>query len=416
VTINDGSGRSEFGNDDGMSASVSVTNDRFYRKGLLGPLAIAESYIEGDWTCDDLTSLIRIFIKNRQSIDRSNSWKVKLSSFGHRLFHWFHANTRRGSLKNIGAHYDLGNEFYSLWLDETMAYSSGIFRQQSDSLKTASLEKFDRICRKLDLGADDNVLEIGTGFGGFAIHAAESYGCDVTTTTISEQQFQLAESRFKNSSAESQISLLKTDYRDLTGKFDKLVSIEMIEAVGHRFLDQYFQKCGSLLRNDGSMVLQAIVMPERNYQRYLNSVDFIRRYVFPGGNLPTLASMLDSAGRSSDLRMVHAEDLAPHYAETLKRWRVAFQSRLQDVLDQGYPQRFIRLWTFYLCYCEAAFAERQIGVLQVQFDKPGCLRDPIELTDHAAGGLRVSEVAAEAVSPCSKEERNSSKEYTNECC
>jgi len=297
VTIDDSKGRCEFGTDDGMSASVTVTNNRFYRKGLLGPLAIAESYIEGDWTCDDLTSLIRIFIKNRQSIDRSNSWKVKLSSFGHRLFHWFHANTRRGSLKNIAAHYDLGNEFYSLWLDETMAYSSGIFRKHSESLQTASLEKFDRICRKLDVQADDHVLEIGTGFGGFALHAVENYGCDVTTTTISQQQFEMAESRFKNSSAGSQVSLLNTDYRDLTGQFDKLVSIEMIEAVGHRFLDQYFQKCSSLLGDDGSMLLQAIVMPERNYQRYLNSVDFIRRYVFPGGNLPSIASMLDSAGR-----------------------------------------------------------------------------------------------------------------------
>ncbi|MCL4141485.1 UNVERIFIED_CONTAM: hypothetical protein GTU68_040578 [Idotea baltica] len=267
-----------------------------------------------------------------------------------------------------------------------MAYSSGIFHDDSMSMKQASIEKFDRASRKLNLDRSDKLLEIGTGFGGYALHAAENFGCDVTTTTISQAQFDFAKSRFENSDASDKINLLQRDYRDLNGKYDKIVSIEMIEAVGHRFLDQFFQKCSSLLRQDGSMLLQAIVMPERGYSRYLNSVDFIQRHVFPGGCLPSLASLLESVGRSSDMRFVHAEDMAPHYAETLNRWKQSFHSQLDQIRSQGYPERLIRLWSFYLSYCEAAFAERQIGVLQIQFDKPECRRDPIQIGKRAAAG------------------------------
>jgi cyclopropane-fatty-acyl-phospholipid synthase len=328
--------------------------------------------------------LIRIFLQNRRAIDQSNRLPVKIANFGSRLFHWLHSNTRRGSLKNIEAHYDLGNDFYELWLDKTMAYSSGVFLNRSVSLQEASEEKFDRICRKLKLRPRDQVLEIGTGFGGFALHAAEKFGCNVTTTTISKQQFEFARTRFQTSEKNAKIELLQQDYRDLNGKYDKLVSIEMIEAVGHRFLDQYFRKCSSLLREDGSLVLQAIVMPERGYDRYLNSVDFIQRYVFPGGCLPSLGTILESVGRTTDLRFVHAEDMAPHYAETLRRWRAAFFSNLDEVRRQGYSEKLIRLWTFYLCYCEAAFEERRIGVLQIQFDKPLRRDDPIHISHHAA--------------------------------
>jgi cyclopropane-fatty-acyl-phospholipid synthase len=414
VMIVGGEGRKQFGTDDQLSAIVAVKRNRFYRKAMLGPLSIAESFIDGDWDCRDLTTLIRIFLKNRQAIDQSRQWRVQLANFGYRVFHWLHSNTRRGSSRNIAAHYDLGNDFYRLWLDETMAYSSGVFLDNTRTMEEASIEKFDRVCRKLDLQPDDQLLEIGTGFGGLALHAAENFNCDVTTTTISQKQLKFAQSRFDSSVSSEQISLLKQDYRDLAGKFDKIVSIEMIEAVGHRFLDQFFHKCSSLLRDDGSMVLQAIVMPERSHKRYLNSVDFIQRYVFPGGSLPSLASMLESVGRSSDMRFVHAEDMAPHYAETLKRWRIAFHSQLDEVRRRGYSEKLIRLWTFYLCYCEAAFAERQIGVLQVQFDKPGCTRDPIEIGDRAAA-KSVTEPMGNMPS-FTQSFRNQKKELSSECC
>jgi cyclopropane-fatty-acyl-phospholipid synthase len=250
------------------------------------------------------------------------------------------------------------------------------------------VEKFDRVCRKLDLRPEDHVLEIGTGWGGFAIHAARHYGCRVTTTTISREQFHVAQQRIGAAGLTDRVTLLQADYRDLHGQYDKLVSIEMVEAVGHRFLGDYFRQCGRLLRRDGSLVLQSIVMPERGYSQYLRSVDFIQRYVFPGGCLPSLAAMLEAAGRTTDLRFVHAEDFAPHYAETLRQWRRAFHARLDDVRRLGYPDEFIRLWNYYLCYCEAAFEERYVGVLQIQLDQPGCRRDPILLSRHAAAERR----------------------------
>jgi cyclopropane-fatty-acyl-phospholipid synthase len=271
-----------------------------------------------------------------------------------------------------------------LWLDDTWSYSSGVFSSPNTTLRDASIEKLDRVCRKLDLRRGDHLLEIGTGWGGLAIHAAQHYGCRVTTTTISRQQFDLASRRIEAAGLTERITLLLHDYRDLTGRFDKLASIEMIEAVGHQYLDTYFRKCAQLLTPEGSMVLQAIVMPERHYEEYLHSVDFIRRYIFPGGSLPSLASVLESVGRSSQLRFVHAEDFAPHYAETLRRWRKAFRERLADVRTLGYSDELIRLWDYYLCYCEAAFEERHIGVVQIQFDNFRCRRDPIQVDNRAA--------------------------------
>jgi cyclopropane-fatty-acyl-phospholipid synthase len=259
-----------------------------------------------------------------------------------------------------------------------MAYSSGIFPTPGASLRDASVEKFDRVCRKLNLQPSDDVLEIGTGWGGFAIHAAKNYGCHVTTTTISREQLEFARQRIVEAGLASQVTLLQLDYRDLRGQFDKLVSIEMIEAVGYQFLDDYFRQCSRLLRPHGSLVLQAIVMPERGYGQYRKSVDFIQRYIFPGGCLPSLGAILASIGRATDLRFVHAEDFAPHYAETLRRWRQSFHMRLEDVRRLGYSEQFIRLWNYYLCYCEAAFEERHVGVLHIQLDKPQCRRDLIK--------------------------------------
>ena len=376
ITVSDMSGTFSLGKSGDLQATLSVNRPRFFRQAVLGgTLSVAESYLHGDWDCDDLTSLFRIFVRNSNSAERLDSGLAKLTSCMHRLFHWWHANTRTGSRRNIGAHYDVGNDFFRLWLDDTMAYSSGIFPAPGASLREASVEKFDRVCRKLDLQPSDKLLEIGTGWGGFAIHAAKNYGCHVTTTTISGEQFEIANQRVKEAGLDKRVTLLREDYRDLRGQFDKLVSIEMIEAVGYRFFDEYFQQCGKLLRPHGSLFLQAIVMPERGYQHYVESVDFIQRYVFPGGCLPSLGAILASIGRTTDLRFVHAEDFAPHYAETLRRWRKAFHLRLDDVRRLGYSEEFIRLWNYYLCYCEAAFEERHVGVLQIQFDKPEFRRD-----------------------------------------
>ena len=265
-----------------------------------------------------------------------------------------------------------------------MAYSCGVFLNPDSTLQQASEEKFDRACRKLDLGPDDHLLEIGTGWGGLAIHAAMNYGCRVTTTTISKEQAAIARKRIDDAGLSHRITLLQQDYRDLEGKFDKLVSIEMIEAVGRRYFDAYFRKLGELLKPDGTALLQAIVMPERRYEQYLKGVDFIQKYIFPGGCLPSVATMLGSAGRVTDLRFVHAEDFAPHYAQTLRCWRQAFRDQLDEVRRQGYSEEFIRLWTYYLCYCEAVFEERHVGLVQIQFDKPRCRRDPMLLSNRAA--------------------------------
>jgi cyclopropane-fatty-acyl-phospholipid synthase len=371
ITLQDTSGCASFGSEGDLKATLHVCRPRFFRNAVLGgTLSVAESYLQGDWECDDLVSLFRIFARNRDCATGLDRSFARLAGVGHHLFHWWHSNTREGSRRNIGAHYDLGNDFFRLWLDDTMAYSCGIFRTKEASLTEASLEKFDTICRTLNLRPSDEVIEVGTGWGGFAVHAATNYGCHVTTTTISREQYEGAEQRIEHAGLASQITLLQKDYRDLRGQFDKMVSIEMIEAVGHRFLDDYFRQCSRLLRPHGTMLLQAIVMPERGYEQYLGSVDFIQRYVFPGGCLPSLGSILASVARVTDMRFLRAEDLSPHYAETLRRWRTAFHAQLHEVRALGYSEQFIKLWNYYLSYCEAAFEERCIGVLQILLEKP----------------------------------------------
>jgi cyclopropane-fatty-acyl-phospholipid synthase len=389
IQLIDGDGAINLGQGDDLEVKLRVHNQRFYRETVLGgALSFAESYLHGDWDCDDLTTLFRIFVRNLHQADQFDGGLAGVVGLGQRLFHWCRANSRIGSRRNIGAHYDLGNDFFKLWLDDTMAYSSGIFLHPENSLREASEEKIDRVCRKLALRPGDHLLEIGTGWGALAIHAASHYGCRVTTTTISQEQAAVASERIQQAGLSDRITLLTSDYRDLTGQFDKLVSIEMIEAVGFKYFDTYFRKIGQLLRPEGTAVLQAIVMPERRYKEYLGGVDFIQRYIFPGGCLPSTATMLESAGRTTDLRFVHAEDFAPHYAETLRQWRHAFWAQIGAVREQGYSEQFIRLWNYYLCYCEAVFEERHVGVVQIQFDKPLCRRDPIQISDHAASRRR----------------------------
>jgi len=359
-----------------FEAAVTITDPAFYRRMLRrGNMGAAESYMEGHWKCDDLTTLFQIFICNMQDqppADRDDSrWATIRDWFVHRL----RPNTKAGSRKNIHAHYDLGNDFFSLFLDETMTYSAGIFPSAESSLADASQEKIDRICRKLDLKPRDHLLEIGTGWGALAIHAAREYGCRVTTTTISRGQHQYAKARVEEAGLSDRVTLLLQDYRDLEGQYDKLISIEMIEAVGHQFFDAYFQKCGSLLKADGLMGLQAITMNDQRFASYLRGVDFIQRYIFPGGCLPSVGRIMQSLGEATDFRVLHLEDIAPHYAETLRRWRDRFLDKLDEVRRQGYPASFIRMWEYYLCYCEAAFEERYIGTVQMVFAKPRARHD-----------------------------------------
>ena len=368
--------------EDGLQAKVLVGDDKFYRRIILGgTIGSAESYMDGEWVTDDLTSLIRIMIRN---LDRfatlENGW-ARIKNSWHFLQHRFRKNSIEGSRKNIHDHYDLGNDFYRLFLDPTMSYSSGIFEVAADhdeptSMYQASVRKMDHVCQKLRLNSLDHVLEIGTGWGGLAIHMAKHYGCRVTTTTISQSQFNYAVERVEQEGLGSQVTVLLQDYRNLEGKFNKIVSIEMIEAVGHQFYDAYFSRCSSLLDDQGVMLLQAITIGEQNFAKHIRQVDFIRRYVFPGGCLPSVTALASSVGRSTDMRMLHQEDITPHYVETLACWRNAFMAKLDQVRQLGYSESFIRLWHFYLCYCEAAFAERRVHNTHLIFAKPKTQIDP----------------------------------------
>ena len=290
---------------------------------------------------------------------------------------WLRRSTRTGSRRNISAHYDLSNEFFALMLDPTMTYSSGIFPSATASLEEASIAKYDRICRKLQLRPNDHVLEIGTGWGGFAEHAARQYGCHVTTTTISAEQHAYAARRFRDAGVDQRVTLLQDDYRDLSGTYDKLVSIEMIEAVGEAYLRGYFAKCSELLKPNGMMCLQAITMPDHRYDSYRKSVDFIRRFVFPGGFLPSISAIAACLGQATDFRFFHCEDFGTHYATTLRHWRHNFQRRIDVVKSLGFDERFIRTWNYYLSYCESGFRERQVGVAQILLTKPACRRTPV---------------------------------------
>ena len=355
-----------------LTARISITDMRFYSDiAFAGSIGAGESWIHGHWHCEDLTTLIQILLRNRHVLESMDSGTAILSRPLQKAFHWLHRNSRRGSRRNIAAHYDLGNDFYALWLDETMMYSAAFFDTAGQSLRDASVAKLDRICRKLDLQPGNRVIEIGSGWGGFAIHAARNYGCHVTTTTISRQQYEFARKRIQRAGLEDRITLLFEDYRDLTGSFDKLVSIEMIEAVGHEYHDDYFRKCAELLKPHGQMLLQAITIEDQRYDRYKTGVDFIKRYIFPGGCLTSVTAMTDTMTRQTDMRLFHLEDIGAHYATTLQRWRERFFDRLGEVRKLGYSEEFIRMWEFYLCYCEGAFRERSIGNVQMLIAKPG---------------------------------------------
>lgn len=381
LTLHDEYGKYVFGRSQDASAlriSVDIGDPRFYSEiALGGSVGAAEAYMQGFWTCDDLTGLVRLLVRNRHVLDNVDSGMARLMAPLRRILHRINRNTRAGSRRNISTHYDLGNDFFRLWLDETMMYSSAIFERQDMSLHEASVAKLERICRKLQLSPEDHVLEIGTGWGGFALHAASRYGCRVTTTTISREQFEHAKQRVADAGLEDRVTLLLLDYRDLDGQYDKIVSIEMIEAVGHEFLDTYFSRCADLLKPQGMMLLQAITIADQRYQAALKSVDFIQRYIFPGGFLPSVTAMLQSVTRSSDMRLYHLEDIGAHYARTLNCWRRSFLSQLRKIREMGYSDSFLRMWNYYYCYCEGAFIERAIGTVQMLLVRPDCRRESI---------------------------------------
>jgi len=381
LVISDGSDTFEFGQSSEAADIVvhaSIHDRRFYGDiAFGGSLGAGESYMQGYWGCDDLTSLIQLLLRNRDVLDGMDGGAARLTALLQKLFHWVNRNTRNGSRRNIAAHYDLGNDFFRLWLDPTMMYSSAVFDRPDATLYEASVAKLDRICRKLDLKTTDHVVEIGTGWGGFALHAATNYGCRVTTTTISREQFELASERVAEAGLQDRVQLLLEDYRDLDGRYDKLVSIEMIEAVGHQYLDTYFGQCSRLLKDDGAMLLQAITMQDQRYEEALKTVDFIKRYIFPGSFLPSVSAIATSASRATDMKVFHLEDIGPHYATTLRCWRERFFERIEEVRAQGYSEEFVRMWEYYLCYCEGAFLERAIGNVQMLLTKPACRRTPL---------------------------------------
>ena len=355
----------------GLRATISVNHPKFYSAVAFGgSVGAGEAYFQGYWDCDYLTGLVQILLKNRDILDNMDESLVRLKTPIFNLIHWLNRNTREGSRRNISAHYDLGNDFFKLFLDENMMYSSAIYPSNSSTLEQASRHKLERICQELQLTCTDHVLEIGTGWGGFALHAARNYGCKITTTTISQEQFNLATRRVREAGLEDKITVLLSDYRDLIGKFDKIVSIEMIEAIGHQYINTYFEKCGDLLADDGIILIQAITIADQRYQAALKEVDFIKRYVFPGCFIPSVTAIQNAVTKSSNMRMANLEDIGPHYARTLRDWRIRFFNQLKAVRAQGYSEEFIKLWEFYLCYCEGGFKERVISDVQLVFVKP----------------------------------------------
>lgn len=353
-------------------AEVHVHDTDLYRRILTGgSIAAGETFIEGMWSSPDLTEVTRAFSANMAMLEAMSDKQNWLARLALKLSHWARRNTSTRSRENISAHYDLGNDFFSLFLDPSMMYSSAVFPSASADLAAASQHKLKLICEDLELKAEDHLVEIGTGWGGMAIFAAEHYGCRVTTTTISRQQYDYTVEAVAQKGLENQVTVLFDDYRDLQGQFDKLVSIEMIEAVGHQFYDTYFQKISHLLKPHGKAVIQAITITEQRYEQARDSVDFIKRYIFPGGCLPSLTVVSGALSRVTDMQMSNLRDIGRDYADTLKVWHASFLNKLDEVRAMGFDDRFIRMWRYYLSYCEGGFRERIIGTHQITLTKPG---------------------------------------------
>jgi cyclopropane-fatty-acyl-phospholipid synthase len=352
-------------------AEVHIHDPAVYAQILTGgSIAPGEAYIQGRWSSPDPVAVTRLFSANLHVLEDLDARQSVVTRAVLGIAHRLNRNTRRGSRGNIAAHYDLGNDFFRLFLDPTMMYSSALFDDPVATLEAASEAKLDEICRQLELQPEDHLLEIGTGWGGLAIHAARHYGCRVTTATISREQYEYACAKVREEGLADRITLLFRDYRSLKGEYDKLVSIEMIEAVGHEFYRDYFECCTRLLKRDGKMVIQAITIADQRYHRARKSVDYIKRYIFPGGCLPSLAVIADHVAHHTDMQVVHLRDITHDYALTLAEWRRRFTDKLDEVRAMGFDDAFIRLWEYYLCYCEGGFRERIIGTVQMSLARP----------------------------------------------
>jgi len=379
VLVRDALGERLLGRADGndpVNIVLDVRHPGFYRQAATnGSVGAGGSYMQGDWRCDDLVGLVRLLVRNRDLLDGMERGWAKLGGWAMKAMHALRRNTREGSRRNIAAHYDLGNELFRLFLDDNLMYSSAIFATDDESLESASRRKLDRICHKLDLRPSDHLLEIGTGWGGMALHAASRYGCRVTTTTISREQHALASERIAAAGLSDRVTVLLQDYRDLRGEYDKLVSIEMVEAIGHQYLDTYFERCSALLKPDGLALIQAITIEDHRYETALRSVDFIKRHIFPGSFIPCVTALTASAAHAGQLRLLNLEDFGPSYAQTLRHWRQRFFANIEQVRRLGYDERFIRMWEFYLCYCEGGFVERSISDVHLLLARAGNRRD-----------------------------------------
>jgi len=354
-----------------LRVQLRVNSPRFYTAVAFGgSTGAAEAYLEGWWDCDDLVALCRIGARHLLHLGRMDLGWARLAEVADRAGHALRRNTFRGSRRNIAAHYDLSNEFFALFLDRQMMYSCAVFPGQHSSLEEASDHKLEMVCRKLDLQPSDHLLEIGTGWGGLALHAASRYGCRVTTTTISAQQAQLARERVAAAGLADRIEVVMEDYRHLRGQYDKLVSVEMIEAVGHHYYAAFFRQCAALLKPEGLMLLQAITIADWAFAQHRHAVDFIKKHIFPGSCIPSVSALGEAMAGASDLRVVDLQEIGPHYVYTLAEWRRRFLGNLEQVRRLGFDERFIRLWTYYLCYCQAGFQERYLGDVQLLLAKP----------------------------------------------
>jgi cyclopropane-fatty-acyl-phospholipid synthase len=381
LLVEDGEAQYSFGEDAESASLVAkvVIHDAITYRDLIanGLVGAGESYMRGAWSTPDLVTAVRVFAANFQSMKQGKGIFARLDQHLSGLMHRiFKANSKENSRLNIAAHYDLGNDFFNLFLDKSMMYSSAIFPREEASLEEAAEYKLDHICQRLQLNENDHMLEIGTGWGGMAIYAAKHYGCRVTTTTISKEQYAYACEQVKEQGLENKITVLLDDYRDLEGQFDKLVSIEMIEAVGHQYYATYFNACSRLLKDDGLMLIQAITLPDQRYHQTLKGADFIQRYIFPGGELPCVDVLATNVSKNTDMQVVGLDDITLDYAKTLQCWRERFLEKLPQVSQQGFDDVFIRMWDFYLAYCEGGFRERSISTIQLLIAKPRCLSLP----------------------------------------
>lgn len=365
------------GNGEGnITANITVKDKKFYKRCVLyGDIGFGEAYMAGEWETDSITSVIKWFllnVDNAPAVSGSSVHSIFLNllKFFNKIYHSKRANNLTGSKKNIAEHYDLNNAFFALFLDPSMTYSSAYFRDEEMSLQEAQFAKYDRLCKQLHLQPTDHVLEIGSGWGGNAIHIAKHYGSKVTTVTISEEQYKLAKERVEKENLSDKINVVLKDYRLIEGHFDKIVSIEMLEAVGAEYLPEYFKKCNDLLKKNGLLAFQVITCPDSRFESLRDGVDWIQKHIFPGSLLPSVAAINKAINDTSDLTLVDLKDIGLHYARTLAEWRIAFNQKLTEVKQLGFNDTFIRKWNYYLSYCEAAFSMRNINVMQMVYARP----------------------------------------------